>query len=102
MNEIKITAPISNCERTGLPRVARFTDLSINSNGSIHINYVEDTLDNHGEVFVAGQSPKSIFHNPYGDGSSLTEELEGLINAVIPSIESVLEGLNVESANEEE
>lgn len=99
-NQIKITAPISVCERTGLPRVARFTDLSIHANGSVHVNYVEDTLDNNGETFLAGSDVKTVSHNPWPvqtpDGpveQEITPELQAVITAVSPKITKVLKAI---------
>lgn len=100
MSKINITAPISVCERTGLPRVARFTDLSIHANGSVHVNYTEDTLDNNGEVFLPGTDIKTISHNPWPvntpDGpveQEITPELQAVITAVSPKLTKVLKAI---------
>lgn len=107
MNEIKITAPISVCERTGLPRVARFTDLSIHANGSIHVNYVEDTLDNNGEVFLPGTEHKSISYSPWPtqtpDGpveSEITPELSAVVAAIAPKLGKVLKAIEQEGGED--
>lgn len=99
-NTINITAAISNCPRTGLPRAARFTDLSVHANGSIHVNYTEDTLDNSGEMFLPGTDIKTISYSPWPvntpDGpveQEITPELQAVITAVSPKLTKVLKAI---------
>lgn len=100
-NKINITAAISNCPRTGLPRVARWDSTSHHANGSIQVHYYEDVLDNEGEVFQKGTELKSVEHFGYPistpEGTvetTITPELEAMRDANIPLIQDVLSAID--------
>lgn len=98
----KITTPIANCPRTGLPRVARYTNHSAHANGSVSVNYSIDILDLQGDVFQADSEQGSIVHHSqaiyHGSESTepeeMTPEMQALVTAVKPKITNILKTLN--------
>lgn len=107
--EIVITKPISDCPRTGLPRVARMQNINISLNGSIIMNYTEDVLDNQSEVFVRGDEMKNIQFLPYPingpQGAIETPYLlehQELVNVIKPKLEALLDTINAESTEPSE
>lgn len=110
MNVRNITSAISNCPRTGLPRVARFISKTEHDNGSVSIEYREDTLDLQGEVLIEGTESKTISHHsrpvatPEGviEPGEPTTEFQAIIDASTPLIEAVLNTIDSAEGGEDE
>lgn len=110
MNERNITSAISNCPRTGLPRVARFISKTEHSNGSVSIEYREDTLDLEGNVFQQGVESKTISYQsravatPEGiiEPGEPTPEFQAIMDATTPLIEAVLNTIDPQEGGDNE
>lgn len=108
MNKINIQVATSNCPDLGAPRVARFTDLSIHANGSIHANYAIDVLSlDKSKVMIADQERGTVAYNPFpvnhGDEvveDVMTPELEALVTAIKPKLTNILKTINNEEEEE--
>lgn len=107
MSNINITVPTSDCPRTGLPRVARYTNHSVHANGSVSVNYAIDTLDLHGDVYKANEDQGAVtYHSQpinHGDQtieSEMIPEIQALLNAEKPLLEDILNTINDEQEAE--
>lgn len=107
---IDIAENIGKCPRTDLDRVARFSSLTVNSNGFVQIHYTKDTLDKTGEVFQQGTEIQSVTYHPQPISTpegiiqpvQMPEEIAALVSAVSPHLSEVLKALNQEAGDEQE
>lgn len=107
-NQIKIIVPISDCERTGLPRVARYTNHSVHANRSVSVSYAIDTLDLNGEVYLKGSEQGEITHHSQAihrgteviEPVEMSAEIQALLDAEKPLLTNILNTLNTTEEEE--